>query len=410
MRDFDTGLGRRIDLLAQLRGHLGYGGLVQHWDQWQAGNEQVKGLLSADILAIRKLSPAWQSDSPGPEEREALASVLRTVDAYEAALKQGAKGEVDTANQIQQSLTRISGILQQERASGADCVEDAVWRLGFTVGGVMLFSAVLLIPIRESGLSMRRLADGDKTTLVPFVDKTDEMGEMARTTGEISEHINEITAKTRTAVVALKGVVETRHRRFLHRRRHQPAKRRHRRNRPQCPRGGDQAEAIVDEIIRDYKGNYILAVEGNVPLADNGWNCFVGGRSFKHRLQETARHAKAVIAWGTCASFGCVQAARPNPTQSTPISKLVEHDGVSFPIKSGHGCIGCSEEGFWDRGPFYERLPDMRQFGIEANADTVGKVTALGLGAAVAVHTGISVVRKALGSKSENGDEKDDQE
>ena len=73
----------------------------------------------------------------------------------------------------------------------------------------MLFSAVLLIPIRESGLSMRRLADGDKTTLVPFVDKTDEMGEMARTTGEISEHINEITAKTRTAVVALKGVVET---------------------------------------------------------------------------------------------------------------------------------------------------------------------------------------------------------
>jgi len=196
-RDFDTGLGRRIDLLAQLRGHLGYGGLVQHWDQWQAGNEQVKGLLSADIQAIRELSPAWQSASPGPEEREALASVLRTVDAYEAALKQGAKGEVDSANQIQQSLTRISGILQQERASGADRVEDAVWRLGFTVGGVMLFSAALLIllttfffwftrfrvliPIRESGLSMRRLADGDKTTRVPFVDKTDEMGEMART-------------------------------------------------------------------------------------------------------------------------------------------------------------------------------------------------------------------------------------
>jgi hydrogenase small subunit len=269
---------------------------------------------------------------------------------------------------------------------------------------------------------------------------------------------------------------------------------------------GDQAEAIVDEIIRDYKGNYILAVEGNVPLADNGWNCFVGGRPFKHRLQETARHAKAVIAWGTCASFGCVQAARPNPTQSTPISKLVEHvpvinvpgcppiaevmtgvlsyiltfdrlpeldrqrrpkmfygqrihdkcyrrahfdagqfveswdddgarlgyclykmgcrgpttynacstigwnDGVSFPIKSGHGCIGCSEEGFWDRGPFYERLPDMRQFGIEANADTVGKVTALGLGAAIAVHTGVSVARKVLGSKPENGDEKDNQE
>jgi len=98
------------------------------------------------------------------------------------------------------------------------------------------------------------------------------------------------------------------------------------------------------------------------------------------------------------------------PTTYNACSTIGWNDGVSFPIKSGHGCIGCSEEGFWDRGPFYERLPDMRQFGIEANADTVGKVTALGLGAAVAVHTGISVVRKALGSKSENGDEKDDQE
>ena len=30
--------------------------------------------------------------------------------------------------------------------------------------------------------------------------------------------------------------------------------------------------------------------------------------------------------------------------------------GVSFPIQSGHGCIGCSEPNFWDAGGFYEAL------------------------------------------------------
>ncbi len=32
------------------------------------------------------------------------------------------------------------------------------------------------------------------------------------------------------------------------------------------------------------------------------------------------------------------------------------NDGVSFPIQSGHGCIGCSEANFWDAGGFYKAL------------------------------------------------------
>jgi hydrogenase small subunit len=30
--------------------------------------------------------------------------------------------------------------------------------------------------------------------------------------------------------------------------------------------------------------------------------------------------------------------------------------GVSFPIQAGHGCIGCSEPRFWDKGGFYQPL------------------------------------------------------
>lgn len=60
--------------------------------------------------------------------------------------------------------------------------------------------------------------------------------------------------------------------------------------------------------------------------------------------------------------------------------------GTSFPIQSGHPCIGCSEENFWDNGRLYERGSSFSGFGIEANADDIGKV---GLGltvVAVAAH------------------------
>src|ERR1700683_3634206 len=30
--------------------------------------------------------------------------------------------------------------------------------------------------------------------------------------------------------------------------------------------------------------------------------------------------------------------------------------GTSFPIESGHGCLGCSEPNFWDKGSFYSAL------------------------------------------------------
>jgi hydrogenase small subunit len=85
---------------------------------------------------------------------------------------------------------------------------------------------------------------------------------------------------------------------------------------------GHQAEAALEETRRDHAGEYILAVEGNPPLNEDGMFCIVGGRPFIDQLQEMAAGAKAVVAWGSCASNGCVQAARPNPTQATPIHKV----------------------------------------------------------------------------------------
>ena len=251
---------------------------------------------------------------------------------------------------------------------------------------------------------------------------------------------------------------------------------------------GKQAEEALHSTMEKYKGEYLMMVEGTVPTAENGVYCCIGGRSALDIVREAAAGAKALVCWGSCASVGCVQNAKPNPTSATPIRELISgvpvikvpgcppiaevmtgtivhllafdripqldglgrpkafysrrvHDtcyrrpnydaglfvnsfddenarrgyclykmgcrgpvtynscgvmrwngGVSFPIQSGHGCIGCSEGNFWDNGPFYQHLPNFPGFGIETTADKVGvglaAVTAVGV-AAHAISTNI---------------------
>jgi len=253
---------------------------------------------------------------------------------------------------------------------------------------------------------------------------------------------------------------------------------------------GTQAEDCLRDTITKYKGEYLLCIEGSVPLAENGVFCCIGGRSAKQIIDEVAAGAKAIVAWGNCACSGCVQAAKPNPTQATPVHKIIAgkpiinvqgcppiaevmagvlvhlltfdripqldahgrpmafysrrvHDtcyrrpnydaglfvesfddenarkgyclykmgcrgpttynscgtirwngGVSFPIQSGHGCIGCSEANFWDNGPFYERLPNFPGFGIETTADKIGLAVGAATVAGVAAHAVLTNIRK----------------
>jgi hydrogenase small subunit len=68
--------------------------------------------------------------------------------------------------------------------------------------------------------------------------------------------------------------------------------------------------------------------------------------------------------------------------------------GVSYPIQSGHGCIGCSEAGFWDNGPFYQHLASFPGFGIESTADSVGAAVGVGALVGIAGHALATNLRK----------------
>jgi hydrogenase small subunit len=243
---------------------------------------------------------------------------------------------------------------------------------------------------------------------------------------------------------------------------------------------GFQAEAAMKQVLEKYKGEYVLAVEGSIPDGEGFTN--VGGVDVKETFKEMAAGAMAVISYGSCASWGGIAAAEPNPTRANPISSYVSdtpvilvpgcppiaevmtgviahiitfgaipeldsmgrpkafyrhriHDkcnrrayfdaglfvesfddegakqgyclykvgckgpttynacaemrwngGVSYPIQSGNPCIGCSEKGFWDNGPFFVRQAKIPGSQTTVNIDKIGLTAAGAVAAGVAVH------------------------
>lgn len=226
----------------------------------------------------------------------------------------------------------------------------------------------------------------------------------------------------------------------------------------QAPSGADAESARLDSMRR-FQGRYLLIVDGSIPLARGGVYSTIGGRTNLAMLKECGEGAAAVIAVGSCAVFGGLPAASPNPTGAVGVLALMEqgliakrplvnlpgcpplpiaissvlahyiafgrfpavddmqrplslygntvhercsrfrffeerkfvkqfddegarkgwclyllgcrgplthnacavhkwNQGTSFPIESGHPCLGCAEPGFWDRGGFYRCIDE----------------------------------------------------
>jgi len=75
--------------------------------------------------------------------------------------------------------------------------------------------------------------------------------------------------------------------------------------------------------MQENKGKYILVTEGGTPTKDNGIFCKVGGKTQIDQVREAAEGAAAIIAIGSCASWGGIQSADPNPTGAKPTQDIV---------------------------------------------------------------------------------------
>jgi hydrogenase small subunit len=86
---------------------------------------------------------------------------------------------------------------------------------------------------------------------------------------------------------------------------------------------GHLAEANLDKVVKGEKGKYIAVVEGSIPLKDGGVYCCIGGRTALAIATEVCGGAFATIAAGTCASYGGLPAAAPNPTGAVGVKEAV---------------------------------------------------------------------------------------
>jgi hydrogenase small subunit len=86
---------------------------------------------------------------------------------------------------------------------------------------------------------------------------------------------------------------------------------------------GTQAEAALAQTVRDNAGKYIALVEGSIPSGADGAYCTIGGKAGLDIAHEICGNAAATIAVGTCASFGGIPAARPNPTGALSVADAV---------------------------------------------------------------------------------------
>ncbi len=239
---------------------------------------------------------------------------------------------------------------------------------------------------------------------------------------------------------------------------------------------GEAAELARNEAMKDNYGKYLLIVDGAIPMGNPGFSTIAGISNYD-MLMETAKGAAAIVAVGTCATFGGIPKADPNPTGAVGVGEIIKdkpiinvpgcppipvvmtgvlahfltfgsipeldtlgrpksfygetihdrcyrrpfydqgkfaqtfdddaarqgwclfklgckgpvtynvcattkwNDGTSFPIQSGHGCIGCSEPNFWDAGPLYKAL----SMPISATPSMLGAAAAVGAAAGVAI-------------------------
>ena len=89
---------------------------------------------------------------------------------------------------------------------------------------------------------------------------------------------------------------------------------------------GDAAEEARHEAMQENWGEYLLVVDGSIPTLDMGYST-IAGMSNLDMFLETAAGAAAIISVGTCAAFGGIPHADPNPTGAYSVYDIIKQYG-----------------------------------------------------------------------------------
>ena len=86
---------------------------------------------------------------------------------------------------------------------------------------------------------------------------------------------------------------------------------------------GAEVEENKHNALEKYKGQYVLVVDGSIPLKDNGIYCMVAGEPIVDHIRKAAEGAAAIIAIGSCSAWGGVAAAGVNPTGAVSLQEVL---------------------------------------------------------------------------------------
>jgi hydrogenase small subunit len=97
------------------------------------------------------------------------------------------------------------------------------------------------------------------------------------------------------------------------------------------------------ESAEKYQGKYILVVEGAIPTKEEGIYGTIGEDSGKpismlKWIEYLGQNAMATLTVGTCAAYGGLPAALPNPSGSKGVSEVYEMLGIVTPVINIPGC------------------------------------------------------------------------
>ncbi len=129
-----------------------------------------------------------------------------------------------------------------------------------------------------------------------------------------------------------------------------------------------QDAALAAEAVYD-QGGYVLAVEGGVPTAFGGRACWAWTYNgvdvtFQDAVTQLASRAAAVLSVGTCAAYGGIPAAGPNPTQVKSVSAVTGKNTINI--------AGCPPHPDWIVYPVSQLV-----LGKSIPVDQFGRPTAL---------------------------------
>jgi hydrogenase small subunit len=95
-------------------------------------------------------------------------------------------------------------------------------------------------------------------------------------------------------------------------------------------------DAVAQAEAAYNKGGYILAVEGGVPTAFGGSACWAWTYNgvevtFESAVRELANKASKILCVGTCAAWGGIPAAPPNPAGIKGVKALTGRKTINIP-------------------------------------------------------------------------------